>query len=669
MAPAFSHEINRHARREREHHQRQTNLAVGNPTDERHGFIHPVATQQEHQVARRKRRVRIAGERRRIFIHQPRENIFAPCKRKHNGQRHRHAAQQAEADRFAALLVQPRFLEQRSHAQRRKQACLRLGQHRKRENRDGDMPFARLRFKQHQHQQQRQHGIDLPPAARSHDERRIQRQQRSHAQRRTLAQPLFGKRKADRRQREIAGNRRKLHPSLEGHASRAETKQPPQQAKQPQHQHIGRRIIAEIACFIEIRRAARGHLACPCAETAHVHAVSLNRERQQYANRQRAQQHSQQTRARIQPLIRQAANQRRRQRQIDDCRADEQRDAHVPGRFGFARVGLFARRGRGQIEHRLADRHGFNLLKAHIGEPRLARVLRAIPAQTHHDRDFLLPLARAAVESQRLPPAIRVVQIAACAVNAGERHVRALRPFAASLGHHARGQLVGRVLADGNRLLKARVVARGIFHQRGGCAVRKRHRFQIGRARARHPHAGLPALGLSVFQNRKIAVCNQVARLRHSILCAAERQRKRDCRDDEQREQNDDPRFLFHLMSLRDKSKHRPPIGERVLDMRQLCAADFDDVKAGLPLRQIVFRHIEQRAFAYSLLFGRRHSLAPVRRAARPHLDLDKDDHPPVLRNQIDLRTGKYRISRKDLVASLHKELLCADFAEYACTI
>ena len=396
-APAPAHGIDRHARREGERHQHKADLPVGDRADERGRFIHPVAAQQEHQVARRERRVRIAGERRRVFIHQPREDVFAPRKGQHDDKRRRHAAQQAKADGFSAALAQTRLFHQRRHAQRREQPRLRLGQHGQREERDGDCPSPRARIQQHQHQQQRQHGVNLPPAARGHDERRVQRQQRGHGQRRAFAQLFFGPFEADRRQREIAGNRHELHQPLKRHAPRAKPQRPAQQAEQPQHQHIRGRIIAEIAHLIEIRRAAVGHLARPRAKTAHIHAVALDGERQQHADDQRRQQRNRQPCARVQLLPRQAAHQQRRQRHVDAGRADQQRDAPLLRRLWRARVGLFARRRRGQIEHRLADGHGFHLFKAHVREPRLAGVLRAVAAQPRHDRDFLLPFAGSAV--------------------------------------------------------------------------------------------------------------------------------------------------------------------------------------------------------------------------------------------------------------------------------
>lgn len=164
--------------------------------------------------------------------------------------------------------------------------------------------------------------------------------------------------------------------------------------------------------------------------------------------------------------------------------------------LGAPHVGLFARRGRGQIEHRLTDGHGFHLFKAHVREPRLAGVLRAVSAQPRHNRDFLLPLAGSAIQGQRLPPAVCVVQVAARAVNAGRRtrsRPSSPRPQPSAITRAV--SLYGRVLANGNRLLKARVVGRGVFHQRGGRAILQRHRLQIRSARARHPCAGLQPSG------------------------------------------------------------------------------------------------------------------------------------------------------------------------------
>ena len=183
------------------------------------------------------------------------------------------------------------------------------------------------------------------------------------------------------------------------------------------------------------------------------------------------------------------------------------------------------------------------------GQRQRVALARAVAAKPRHDRDFLLPFAGSAIQGQRLPLVVCVVQVAARAVNAGEGHIRALRPLAAALRHHPRGQPVCRVLANGNRLFKARVVGRGVFHQRGGRAVLQRHRLQIRSARARHPCAGLPAVGLAVRRQSKIAVGNQVARLRRVVLPARPKQRKENRRRGEQRKQNDDPDFLtfFHF--------------------------------------------------------------------------------------------------------------------------
>ena len=437
--------------------------------------------------------MRITGERRRILVHQPCDDILAPRKRQNDCQRHRRTAQQPQHDGLSAMPAELRFLHQGGNAQRHEQTRLRLRQHGKRKNRNRNRPLSLAGIEQHQHQQKRQHGVDLPPAASGDDECRIQRKHRGNRQRYAVSEFLLRRRIANRRQSEVAGNRHHLHQCLKSDAARTHAQQIADDAQQPQHQHICRRIIAEIAFLIEIPRAAGCHSARPRAKAAHVHTVSLNRKGEDGAEDKRGSQRQDQADAgaaviHVRPI--QTAHQQKRNRQIECRRYAQQRNAPLLHRRRRGVLRLFARRGRRQVKHRFADGHRFHLLQRNVGKPSLAAVLRAVSAQTRHDRHLALSLAGSRIERQRFPLPRRVVKVCAGSVYAGEGHVRALMLLAAVFSHHARGQPVCRVLADGNRLLKPRIVGCGVFDQRGGCPVRHRHRLQIRCARARHPHAG-----------------------------------------------------------------------------------------------------------------------------------------------------------------------------------
>ena len=397
-------------------------------------------------------------------------------------------------------------------------------------------------MEQQEHEQRAEHRVDLSPAAARHDERRVECDERRNAQRRAPAQPPVRLAIAKRRQREVAGDGHELHEHLHRHGRQPDTQRVRDHAQQAEHQHVRRGIIAEIARFIEVGRAAGGHLARPCGVAAHVHAVALDVHRQHQPHGEREhQQGAQRRRTAAAPARRRGM--RRAQQRLRDERGQQQvyrRRAEQQWDRGCAQVRalrlrrLLLRLRRRQAEHAHAQRHVVRLAQLHVREPRLARRLGAVAAQAHADGDLLLPLARAGVERHPLPLSLRVMDVLARAVHAQKRDIRARLVLVAALRHHQRGEAVGRVLAHGHGLLKARVVVRGVLYKHGARAVRRRRRLQIRGARAGHPHAGLPAVGHAAGHGGKVPVDEQVALLRRLLPARAQDERARRGQDEDQ---------------------------------------------------------------------------------------------------------------------------------------
>ena len=534
-----------------EHHQRHAQLSVGDGAQ--HGLIvgRPVAAQQEHQVAGGERRIGVAGERLYIFIHDPQRRGLIRRERQHDDRRHEDAAQQAQSDGLSRFLLLDRIAQQRRHAQRYQQSRLRLGQHGQREHGNRRLPLAPARQQQQRDQQHGEHRVDLSPARVRDDVRRIQRHQRRHAQRGSSAHDAVRRQEHGQRQQDVAEDGHGLEQHLAAHRAKGEAKEVRKAAQRAQHQHVRRRVVAEVALLIEVRRADGGHPRGPRAEAAHVHAVACHAGGQRHAQKQRRQQQPRQRRISPASVHPPAGEQRAcKHKRRDQVRRRDGQQAGDHRTLAAVRQRRFLLRlGRGQVEYECAHRRLLHLLQAHVGEQRAARRLGAVAAQAHADRRLLLPRARVRVERQRLPRAVRVVHVLARAVDAQEGHVRAQLLGVAALRHHARGQPVGGVPAYGHSLLKARVVRRDVFHQRRRRSVRRRRRLQIRRAGAGHPHARVPVIGHAVGHGGKVPVLQQVARL-DRLLPLLLRQKHHGARRQHkgQRRRHDAPfRFFLHF--------------------------------------------------------------------------------------------------------------------------
>ena len=207
-------QVHANAEGKAQRHQRDAQPAVGDPAQHRHGIAHPVAAQQVHQVAGGERGVVVAGERLDVFIHDPQRGRLACGERQHEHRRHQQPQPHADGRRPARLPAPHEVARQRSHAQRRQQTCLRLGQHSQRKRGDRQRPLAHARQQQHAHQHQRQHGVDLPPARPGDHERGVQRHQRRHAQRAALPGCALRRQVDGHSQQHVAGDGHGLEQQL-----------------------------------------------------------------------------------------------------------------------------------------------------------------------------------------------------------------------------------------------------------------------------------------------------------------------------------------------------------------------------------------------------------------------------------------------------------------------
>ena len=362
------------------------------------------------------------------------------------------------------------------------------------------------------------------------------------------------------------------------------------------------------------------------------------------------------------------AHQRKRRDQIRTSRSHQAGDHGSLAAFVFL-CSFLLRFRRGQIQHKSAHRHAFHLFKAHIREPCAARRLRAVAAQAHADRRILLTVARLRIERKGFPAAVGIVHIIARAKDAEERYVCADLIRIAALRHHARSQLIGRILAYGHCLLKPGVVGSHVFNQNSLRAILQRHRFQIRRTGACHPHAGVPAIGHAARDGGKIAVLQQIALLNGLILLSAKKHRSAEDQCDHEQRCNKGHSFLvFHPVmppiSARPGLKRRPLISKRILNMDHTFALNLDHIKPRLPIHQAVSHHIVHGALAYAPLLRRGNGLAARGKATRSQLHLNKDDHAAVAGDEVNLRAGRNVAARKDLITLLRKKLFRADFAQ-----
>ena len=319
------------AESERGDHQRHAQRAVGHGTKDDGIPRNPVAAQQEQKIAGGERRVVIARQRFGIFFDQPESACLVHGERQGNRQRHGKACGDA-VNHAAYILLFAHVFDQRRHAQRSEQTRLRLSQHGQRKDRDGDVPLSLPGKEQHDDQQRREHRVNLPPAAACDDKRGACRHERRHAQRRFFAQLLRRRAVEERRQQEVTADRHKLQEHLHLHGAVRKAERIRNQPKAAQHQHVRRRIVAEIALFVKVHRAAGGHLPRPRREAAHVHAVPLHVQREDKAHSKAQQQYAakRQRTARLflRPWLRAQAgmDDPRRQQQIDRRSASEQRN-------------------------------------------------------------------------------------------------------------------------------------------------------------------------------------------------------------------------------------------------------------------------------------------------------------------------------------------------------
>ena len=267
----------------------------------------PVRADQEIQVARVDRSIRIIGHGLAVQFEQP-AKAASPAEWQHDRRRHckhrRETDQEVFEHRAAFLRRLPDLAvlqEQRYQAQRTEHQRLRFHQHCQHIAGQGKSPVFAHSENQRKRQEEHHHAVRLPPARAGQEQQRIEQEERRHREGErsryspALSTPFFITRCQstvnDKGHAQISQDRRDLDHEL----GRSGRKPLSQQADNPEHQDVSRRIVADIhapADFriqiqpVEAGRPIDGNLGRPRAEIAHVHVIAVHQHRQQNAHEQ-----------------------------------------------------------------------------------------------------------------------------------------------------------------------------------------------------------------------------------------------------------------------------------------------------------------------------------------------------------------------------------------------